>query len=214
TDVGKVQSGLPVTISVDAFPHRTFDGTVLKIEAQAQVSQNVTMFPVEVNIPNPEHLLKPGMNTEVEIHIGQRQGVLAVPNAALRTPKDVASAASVLGLDSLTVARQLAAPAVAPSASVDALRTAASCTPRRCGGAGGTAATRCRRRSRPPAPATLCSRCAAARSCPCRSALASPIRTTSRSRKAWRRRTPCCCSRAGLRGSDAAGLDRQGRARV
>ena len=45
--------------------------------------------------------IKPGMNTEVEIHIGQRQGVLAVPNAALRTPKDVASAASVLGLDTL-----------------------------------------------------------------------------------------------------------------
>ena len=122
TDVGKVQSGLPVTISVDAFPHRTFDGMVLKIEPQAQVSQNVTMFPVEVNIPNPEHLLKPGMNTEVEIHIGQRQGVLAVPNAALRTPKDVASAASVLGLDTLTVARQLAAPADAPPASADTLR--------------------------------------------------------------------------------------------
>src|SRR5205807_5880942 len=115
TDVGKVQSGLPVTISVDAFPHRTFDGTVLKIEPQAQVSQNVTMFPVEVNIPNTEHLLKPGMNNEVEIHIGQRQGVLAVPNAALRTPKDVASAASVLGLDSAAVARQLsAAPAADP----------------------------------------------------------------------------------------------------
>ena len=122
TDVGKVQPGLPVTISVDAFPHRTFDGMVLKIEPQAQVSQNVTMFPVEVNIPNPEHVLKPGMNTEVEIHIGQRQGVLAVPNVALRTPKDVASAAGVLGLESLAVARQLAAPADAPGASADTLR--------------------------------------------------------------------------------------------
>ena len=122
TDVGKVQPRVAVTISVDAFPHRTFDGIVLKIEPQAQVSQNVTMFPVEVNIPNPEHVLKPGMNTEVEIHIGQRQGVLAVPNAALRTPKDVASAASVLGLDSLAVARQLAAPADAPRASADTTR--------------------------------------------------------------------------------------------
>src|SRR3989475_4646035 len=97
---------MPVTITVDAYPNRPFDGTVLKIEPQAQVSQNVTMFPVEVNILNPEHLLKPGMNTEVEIHIGQRQGVLAIPNAALRTPRDVASAAAVLGLDSQTVRRQ------------------------------------------------------------------------------------------------------------
>ncbi|PYO43191.1 MAG: hypothetical protein DMD33_07285 [Gemmatimonadetes bacterium] len=108
TDVGTVQSGMPVTITVDAFPNRTFDGSVLKIEPQAQVTQNVTMFPVEVNIPNPGHVLKPGMNTEVEIHIGQRQGVLAVPNAALRTPRDVASAAGVLGLDLRTVQQQLA----------------------------------------------------------------------------------------------------------
>ncbi len=118
TDVGKVQAGMAVTINVDAYPNRTFDGSVLKIEPQAQVTQNVTMFPVEVNIPNPGHVLKPGMNTEVEIHIGQRQGVLAVPNAALRTPKDVASAASVLGLDSAAVARQLsAAPQADPAAS-------------------------------------------------------------------------------------------------
>jgi HlyD family secretion protein len=109
TDVGKVQAGMAVTITVDAYPNRTFDGTVLKIEPQAQVSQHVTMFPVEVNILNPEHSLKPGMNSEVEIHIGQRQGVLAVPNAALRTPRDVGSAASVLGLDPQVAQQQLAA---------------------------------------------------------------------------------------------------------
>ncbi|HYL57049.1 MAG TPA: efflux RND transporter periplasmic adaptor subunit, partial [Gemmatimonadales bacterium] len=108
TDVGKVQSGMPVTITVDAFPNRTFDGSVLKIEPQATVTQNVTMFPVEVNIPNAGHVLKPGMNTEVEIHIGQRQGALAVPNAALRTPRDLASAAGVLGLDVKTVQQQVA----------------------------------------------------------------------------------------------------------
>jgi HlyD family secretion protein len=108
TDVGKVQPGIPVTITVDAFPNRPFDGTVLKIEPQAQVNQNVTMFPVIVNILNPSHQLKPGMNSEVEIHVGDRRNVLAVPNAALRTPRDVASAAQVLGLDLQTVQQQLA----------------------------------------------------------------------------------------------------------
>jgi HlyD family secretion protein len=107
TDVGKVKPGMTVTITVDAFSNRTFNGSVLKIEPQAQVTQNVTMFPVQVNILNPEHLLKPGMNTEVQIHIGERRGVLAVPNAALRTPRDIASAARVLGLDSQTVQRQV-----------------------------------------------------------------------------------------------------------
>jgi HlyD family secretion protein len=114
TDIGKIQPGLGVTITVDAYPNRPFEGTVLKIEPQAQVTQNVTQFPVLVNIANPGHVLKPGMNTEVEIHVGQRQGVIAVPNAALRTQTDVASAAQVLGLDPQQVQQRLAQAAEAP----------------------------------------------------------------------------------------------------
>ncbi len=109
TDIGKVSSGLLTTITVDAYPNRPFEGTVLKVEPQATVQQNVTMFNVLVRIPNPNHLLKPGMNTEVEIHVGRRDNVLAVPNAALRTQRDVASAAQVLGLDPNDVQQQLAA---------------------------------------------------------------------------------------------------------
>ena len=109
TDIAKVQPGLPATITVDAYPNRPFEGSVLKIEPQATVQQNVTMFNVLIRIPNPGHLLKPGMNTEVEIHVGRRENVLAIPNAALRTPRDVASAAQVLGLDPDAVQSQLAA---------------------------------------------------------------------------------------------------------
>jgi len=108
TDIGKVQPGMPVTITVDAYPNRPFQGTVLKIEPQSTVSQNVTMFAVLVNIPNPEGLLRPGMNAEVAVQIGSRQSVLAIPTAALRTERDVASAAQVLGLDPKDVTRQLA----------------------------------------------------------------------------------------------------------
>ena len=109
TDIGKVQSGLQTTITVDAYPNRPFDGAVLKVEPQATVQQNVTMFNVLVRIPNPNHLLKPGMNTEVEIHVGRRENALAIPNAALRTQRDVASAAQVLGLDPNQVQQELAA---------------------------------------------------------------------------------------------------------
>jgi HlyD family secretion protein len=111
TDVGKIQPGQNATVTVDAFPNRTFDGEVLKIEPQAQVQQNVTVFPVLVRIHNENGLLRPGMNTEVEIHVGQRDSVLAVPNAALRTQRDVASAAGVLGLSPDDVQKQLAATA-------------------------------------------------------------------------------------------------------
>jgi HlyD family secretion protein len=117
TDVGKIQPGMPVTITVDAYPNRPFTGDVLKIEPQATVQQNVTMFPVLVRIPNAGSMLKPGMNAEVEVHVGSRQNVLAVPNAALRTQRDVGSAAGVLGLDPAVVMKQIAAAQQRPADS-------------------------------------------------------------------------------------------------
>jgi HlyD family secretion protein len=108
TDIGKIQPGQRATVTVDAFPQRPFSGTVLKIEPQALTEQNVTMFPVLVRIDNKEGFLRPGMNSEVEIHVGRRDDVLAVPNAALRTQRDVGSAAQVLGLSPDAVQRQLA----------------------------------------------------------------------------------------------------------
>jgi len=108
TDIGKIQPGQRVTVTVDAFPNRPFEGTVLKIEPQAQTEQNVTMFPVLVRIDNKGGFLRPGMNAEVEVHVGRRDDVLAVPNAALRTQRDVGSAAQVLGLTPEAVQKTLA----------------------------------------------------------------------------------------------------------
>jgi HlyD family secretion protein len=138
TDVGGVRPGMPVTIIVDAYPDRTFSGTVLKILPQAQVVQNTTMFPVLVDIANPGHLLKPGMNTDVRIHIGGRQGVLAIPSAALRTKRDVGSAAQLLGLDSQAVQRNLAG--VQPAAGAQGTAATFTTTSGRTGGAAGDSA--------------------------------------------------------------------------
>lgn len=121
TDIGKIQPGQRATVTVDAYPNRPFEGVVLKIEPRDTVSQNVTMFPVRVRIDNRQGLLKPGMNTEVEVHIGEAQSVVAVPNGALRTQRDVASAASVLGLSPDAVQQQLAQEA-APAPSGDSTR--------------------------------------------------------------------------------------------
>jgi HlyD family secretion protein len=111
TDIGKIQPGQRATVTVDAYPNHPFDGTVLKIEPRDTVNQNVTMFPVRVRIDNRQGLLKPGMNAEVEVHIGEAQHVIAVPNAALRTTRDVSSAAQVLGLSLDQVQQELAAQA-------------------------------------------------------------------------------------------------------
>ena len=108
TDIGKIQAGMQATITVDAYPNRPFEGRVLKIEPQSSVSQNVTMFPVLIRIPNEQGFLRPGMNASVEIHVANRSNVLAIPNSALRTTRDVASAAQVLGMDPQEVERTLA----------------------------------------------------------------------------------------------------------
>jgi len=123
TDIGKIQPGLRATVRVDAFPNRPFEGTVLKIEPLATTQQNVTMFPVLVRIENREGLLRPGMNSEVEIHVGRRDSVLAIPNAALRTQRDVASAAEVLGLTAEQVATQLVSGESRRDTSQSAART-------------------------------------------------------------------------------------------
>ncbi|MBS1241515.1 MAG: hemolysin [Gemmatimonadetes bacterium] len=107
TDIGKVRAGLRASVTVDAYPNQPFTGEVLKIEPQAETAQNVTMFPVLIRIENRNGLLKPGMNADVEIQVGRRDSALAVPNAALRTQRDVNSAAQVLGIDSTRFAEMM-----------------------------------------------------------------------------------------------------------
>jgi HlyD family secretion protein len=119
TDIGKIKSGLRATVTVDAYPNTPFEGEVLKVEPQAETQQNVTMFPVIVRIQNRDGRLRPGMNSEVEIHVGQRDDVLAIPNASLRTQRDVTSAAEVLGLDPAMIPMLLAANDSAAAAQAD-----------------------------------------------------------------------------------------------
>jgi HlyD family secretion protein len=136
TDIGKIRPDLRATVTVAAYPSRPFDGAVLKIEPQAVTEQNVTMFPVLVGIENPEGLLKPGMNCEVEVHVDRRDGVLAIPNSALRTLRDVGSAARVLGLSEEGVHARLAAsePATGPADSHGAEGGDPAAAPGRTGG--------------------------------------------------------------------------------
>lgn len=132
TDIGKVRQGLRASVTVDAYPNQPFTGEVLKVEPQAETANNVTMFPVLIRIENRNGLLKPGMNADVEIQVGRRDSVLAVPNAALRTARDVRSAAQVLGIDSLRfedLLKQADAVRDSARAKADSARPAAPATP-------------------------------------------------------------------------------------
>ena len=98
TDIGKIRPGMTARVSVAAYPNQPFPGEVVKIEPQAVVEQNVTMFAVLVSIDNREGLLMPGMNAEVEVSIARSEDVVAIPVMALRTNRDIASTAAILGI--------------------------------------------------------------------------------------------------------------------
>ena len=99
TDIGRIHPGQGARVTVEAFPDRTFNGTVFKIEPQAVVEQNVTMFPVLVRLDNRSGLLKPGMNADVAVEIAQKENVVVVPNAAVVSMRDAVAAGAVVGLD-------------------------------------------------------------------------------------------------------------------
>ena len=111
TDIGKVEAGQVARVQVEAYPNRTFVGSVYKIEPQAVVDQNVTMFPVLVRLDNREGLLKPNMNAEVRIEVAERQDVVLVPNAAVVGLTEAVAAGSVLGLSTDEVRAAMRAPA-------------------------------------------------------------------------------------------------------
>tara|TARA_B100001063_G_scaffold111686_1_gene104248 strand:+ start:72 stop:1268 length:1197 start_codon:yes stop_codon:yes gene_type:complete len=102
-DVGKVSIGQVVSIKVAAYRDKEFFGTVSKIEPLAKVEQNVTTFPVLIDIDNSENLLLLGMNTDVVIEVLSKSVTLSTPTMSLRTRKDIYSAASILNISKETI---------------------------------------------------------------------------------------------------------------
>jgi HlyD family secretion protein len=124
TDIGKVKPGLPTKVTVAAYPNQPFEGEVLKIEPQAVVEQNVTMFAVLISISNPDGLLMPGMNADVEVSIARSENVLTVPVMALRTSRDVTTTAQLLGIEEEDLREQLTVKKAPTSGETNAVKSA------------------------------------------------------------------------------------------
>ena len=97
-DVGKVSIGQSVSIKVAAYRDKEFIGTVSKIEPRAYVQQNVTTFPVLIDIENDENLLLIGMNTDVVIEVLNKDVAMSIPTMSLRTRKDIYTATSIIDI--------------------------------------------------------------------------------------------------------------------
>jgi RND family efflux transporter MFP subunit len=75
-----VRRGNRARIAVDAYPDRTFTGTVGRIAGG--VDPDTRTVQAEIDIPNPGHLLRPGMFARVSLGAGA-QAALTVPLSAL-----------------------------------------------------------------------------------------------------------------------------------
>jgi len=83
-DVGKVQAGQPVSISIDAFPDEQFQGVVTRIDPQAVSQQNITTVLTTVQVNNPDERLKPEMTASCEFLVDKVENALYLPNRAVQ----------------------------------------------------------------------------------------------------------------------------------
>jgi HlyD family secretion protein len=83
-DVSRFEIGQPVTFTVDAHPGRLFTGTVKQIRKAPQIVQNIVTYVVVITAENPGEVLLPGMTANLQVVVAKREGVLKMPNTALR----------------------------------------------------------------------------------------------------------------------------------
>ncbi|MBN1420890.1 MAG: efflux RND transporter periplasmic adaptor subunit [Planctomycetes bacterium] len=80
-DYSSVQVGQDVSIATDAFPDRTFSGTIARIAPLLREESRQAR--VEIEVPNPERILKPGLFIRARIELARRENATAVPLAAV-----------------------------------------------------------------------------------------------------------------------------------
>lgn len=94
-DIGRVEAGQKAAFTVDAWPSRSFEATVKKVEFGSTVTDNVVTYSTELEVSNDDLSLRPGMTATAEIAVAEAIDALLVPNAALRfNPESAQSGAA------------------------------------------------------------------------------------------------------------------------
>jgi HlyD family secretion protein len=83
-DIGEVREKQKVRFTVDAYPGKTFMGSITQLRLNSQIVNGVVTYDAVVTVQNPDVLLRPGMTVSAYIITGVLANVLTVPNAALR----------------------------------------------------------------------------------------------------------------------------------
>jgi len=83
-DIGRIKTGQEVDFVVDAYPANVFKGTVGQVRIAPTTVQNVVTYDVVVMVDNSDLKLKPGMTANVTVLVAKKNGVIRIPNTALR----------------------------------------------------------------------------------------------------------------------------------
>jgi RND family efflux transporter MFP subunit len=80
-DLGRVSTGMDAAVNVDAFPGEVFKGRVARIAPVLDPATRTAQM--EVEIPNADFRLKPGMYARVEFTVRQHDDALIAPRNAI-----------------------------------------------------------------------------------------------------------------------------------
>jgi len=76
-----VHAGQRIVVTVDAVPHRTFEGTIYAIDPT--VDENGRAIRLRARIPNPDHVLYPGLFARVKVVVQRRENAMLIPESAI-----------------------------------------------------------------------------------------------------------------------------------
>lgn len=81
TLLAKIQPGLTVEISVDAYPNEKFPGTITAVSPRADVAGH--SIEVRARLPNNTLKLRPGLFVRVNVSLGNKEDALVIPEQAI-----------------------------------------------------------------------------------------------------------------------------------
>jgi len=93
TDIGRIRAEQEVRFSVQAYPDKSYRGTVSQVRLQPEIVQSVVTYTVVILAGNDDGTLLPGMTANVEFVEAREENALVVPASALRfkPPEEVAA---------------------------------------------------------------------------------------------------------------------------
>ena len=80
-DIAAIKVGMPVTVKLDAYPDRTFEGKVAYL--YPTLNAQTRTIPVRIELPNPGGLLRPAMYANIQAKVDAGRTVLVVPVSAV-----------------------------------------------------------------------------------------------------------------------------------